>query len=117
MPRPESCMRSGAAAIAIFSIALADCGGGSGGNAGSGNAQPAPPPIDTTAPTLNALSATPGLQDATVSWTTDEAADSQVEYGTSAAYGSSTPLAAALVTSHAVTLSSLNAATTYHYRV
>ena len=101
-------------AIAMFSVALAGCGGGSGGDPGSGNP---PPAADTIAPILSALSASPGSQDANVSWTTNEPSDSQVEYGTSAAYGSSTTVAAALVTSHTVTLSGLNAATTYHYRV
>jgi hypothetical protein len=104
------------AAIAMFSVALAGCGGGSAGDPGSGNPPP-PPSADTIAPILNALSASPGFQDANVSWTTDEPADSQVEYGTSATYGSSSTVAAALVTSHTMTLSGLNAATTHHYRV
>ena len=68
-----------AAAIAMFSVALAGCGGGSGGDPGSSNPPPPPPPADTVAPILNALSATPGFQDANVSWTTDEPSDSQVE--------------------------------------
>lgn len=55
--------------------------------------------------------------DATIEWTTNEAADSQVEYGTTTAYGSSTPLDSNRVTSHAVHLSGLTANTTYHYRV
>jgi hypothetical protein len=101
--------------IAMFSVALAGCGGGSGGDPGNGN--PPPPAADTVAPILSALSASPGSQDANVSWTTNEPSDSQVEYGTSVAYGSSTTVAAALVTSHTVTLSGLTAATTYHYRV
>ncbi|MDZ7363133.1 MAG: PQQ-dependent sugar dehydrogenase, partial [candidate division KSB1 bacterium] len=50
-------------------------------------------------------------------WQTDEASDSQVEYGLTAGYGSSSPLDAALVTSHTVTLSGLQPNTTYHYRV
>jgi len=104
-----------AAAIAMFSVALAGCGGGSEGDAGTAN--PPPPLADTIAPTLSALSASAGFQDTTVSWTTDEPSDSQVEYGTSAAYGSSTSLAAALVSSHTVTLSGLSASTAYHYRV
>jgi hypothetical protein len=104
-------------AIAMFSVALAGCGGGSGGDPGSGSPPPPPPSADTIAPILNALSASPGFQEANVSWTTDEPSDSQVEYGTSATYGSSTTVAAALVTSHTMTLTGLNAATTYHYRV
>ncbi|MDZ7310208.1 MAG: FG-GAP-like repeat-containing protein, partial [candidate division KSB1 bacterium] len=54
---------------------------------------------------------------ATINWTTDEASDSQVEYGLTTSYGNSTALESALVTSHTVSLSGLQASTTYHYRV
>ena len=54
---------------------------------------------------------------ATITWSTDKASDSQVEYGTTNAYGSSTPLNSTLVTSHSVTLSGLPASTPWHYRV
>ena len=78
---------------------------------------PAPPP-DTTAPAISAV-ASSGLTTtgATVTWTTNEASDTQVEYGTTTAYGSSTTLASALVTAHAQTLGGLTAGTVYHYRV
>ncbi|HVE14079.1 MAG TPA: fibronectin type III domain-containing protein [Elusimicrobiota bacterium] len=71
-----------------------------------------------SAPVISAVSAgslTSG--GATVSWTTDQPSDSQVEYGTGASYGSSTPLASSPVTSHSVVLSGLSASTLYHYRV
>ncbi len=54
---------------------------------------------------------------ATITWTTSQAASSQVEYGTTAAYGSLTPLDGNPVTSHSVGLSGLAANTLYHYRV
>ena len=54
---------------------------------------------------------------ATITWTTSTASDSQVDYGTTTAYGSSTALNTAMVTSHSAGLSGLTAATTYHYRV
>ncbi len=54
---------------------------------------------------------------ATITWTTDKASDSQVEYGLTTAYGSSTTLDPTLVTSHSQTLSGLAANTIYHYRV
>jgi hypothetical protein len=53
---------------------------------------------------------------ATVTWTTNEAVTSQVEYGLTAEWGSSTTLET-LVTSHSVKLAGLEADTTYHYRV
>lgn len=73
---------------------------------------------DVTAPVVTVgPAATPNAGGATVAWTTDEASDSQVEYGTTASYGSSTTLASALVTSHSVTVTGLAASTLYHYRV
>ena len=54
---------------------------------------------------------------ATISWTTSTAADTQVEYGTTSSYGSTTTLDTNLVTSHTVTLANLTAATSYHFRV
>ncbi len=54
---------------------------------------------------------------ATINWTTNVAADSQVEYGLDTTYGSSTMLDATLITSHAVALSGLSDETLYHYRV
>ena len=53
----------------------------------------------------------------TISWVTDEAATSQVEYGTTDAYGSNTPLDESLTTSHNTKLTGLTPATTYHFKV
>ena len=77
-----------------------------------------PPPPDTTAPSIT--SCAPGSitpNGATVTWTTDEAGTSQVEYGKTTAYGASTTLDSARATSHSQGLSGLTAGTTYHYRV
>jgi hypothetical protein len=54
---------------------------------------------------------------ATITWSTDQASSSQVEYGTTTAYGSMTTLNQTLVTSHSQALTGLVAATVYHYRV
>jgi len=54
---------------------------------------------------------------ATVTWTTDVAATSQVEYGTTTAYGNLTTLNSSLVTSHTTLLVSLATNTLFHYRV
>jgi hypothetical protein len=54
---------------------------------------------------------------ATITWTTNQASDSQVAYGTSSTYGSTSALNSTLVTSHSVILSGLAASTTYHYQV
>jgi len=75
-------------------------------------------PPDTTAPTISGvISSNLEADGATVTWTTDEASDTQVDFGTSTAYGGSSPLDNADVTSHSVYLSGLAAGTTYHFRV
>ena len=53
---------------------------------------------------------------ATITWNTDTAADSQVEYGTTTSYGSQQSNASQ-VTSHSMTLTGLTPKTLYHYRV
>jgi peroxiredoxin len=53
---------------------------------------------------------------ATINWTTDQPGTSQVEYGTTNSYGSSTTLDQKLVTSHSTTLAGLKPATTYHFK-
>jgi hypothetical protein len=53
---------------------------------------------------------------ARVNWTSSIVADSLVRYGTTATYGSVSS-AAAMVTTHAVVLTSLIEGTTYHYQV
>ncbi|MBA3708675.1 MAG: TIGR03790 family protein [Planctomycetes bacterium] len=75
-------------------------------------------PPDTTPPVISAVSAGSITANAAViSWTTNEAADSQVQYGTTTAYGSQTTLNATKVTAHSVALSGLTASTLYHVRV
>ena len=54
---------------------------------------------------------------ATITWTTNQASSSQVKYGTTAAYGSTSTLSSSLVTSHSVTLTGLTPGTTYNYAV
>src|SRR5216684_1148065 len=52
-----------------------------------------------------------------VVWTTNVPANSSIDYGTTTAYGNSTPVDSAMVTSHQMTLSGLAAGTTYYYQV
>jgi hypothetical protein len=73
---------------------------------------------DTTPPVISAISATSiTTSSATITWTTNEVSDTQVEYGATTGYGSSTQVNTTMVTSHTATLSGLNANTLYHYRV
>lgn len=52
-----------------------------------------------------------------VTWNTDVAGSSQINYGTTTAYGSSTTLDATLVINHAQAITGLTANTLYHYQV
>jgi Domain of unknown function (DUF4082) len=54
---------------------------------------------------------------ALVTWNSAVPSDSQVEYGATTAYGSTTPLAAAQSTAHSVAVGGLSGGTTYHLRV
>jgi hypothetical protein len=54
---------------------------------------------------------------ATITWTTDEPSNSQVQYGPTVAYGSVTTVDQADVTSHSVNLTSLSPGSLYHFRV
>jgi lysophospholipase L1-like esterase len=70
------------------------------------------------APVISAVAATNFTSSgATITWVTDKNSDSQLEYGTTTAYGSSTPLDPNLVTSHLQALTGLTPRTIYHYRV
>jgi hypothetical protein len=88
------------------------------GNTGADTLTVTYTPSDTTPPVISNMSAS-GIDSssAVISWTTNEASDSQVEYGTSTAYGSSTTLNAGMLTSHSQTLSGLTQGTLHHYRV
>ena len=66
---------------------------------------------------ISAVSVTTTATTARVMWTTAVPADSQVEYGTTASYGSVTALSTTKVASHAVAISGLAGGTTYHFRV
>jgi hypothetical protein len=74
--------------------------------------------VDNVAPTISAVTASAvTTSGATIAWTTNESSDSQVEYGTTTSYGSTTPLNTTLVGAHTVSLSGLASSTLYHYRV
>lgn len=71
---------------------------------------------DTTPPNIsNLASNTPGAVSATITWNTDDACSSKVDYGTTASYGSVVS-SETLVTSHSVQITGLSAGTEYHFR-
>jgi len=76
--------------------------------------------IDNTPPLISAIATSSASSTSeTITWTTDEAATSQINFGATSSYGTAST-SAALVTSHSITLSGLTASTTsttYHYAV
>lgn len=85
---------------------------------GGGGGSPAPPAGDTTPPIISNVQAI-SITDTTavVTWDTDEAADSRVDFGPTIAYENGSVTSGAMVTSHSLSLTGLTAATTYHFRV
>jgi len=74
--------------------------------------------VGSTSPLISVVSASHvSSSGATITWTTNEASTTQVEYGLTPAYGNATVLNTNLVTSHSQALSGLARNTWYHYRV
>jgi hypothetical protein len=100
--------------LPIFLLSLLACHGGGDGN-GNGNGSDVDP---ATAPVIsNVLAGSTTSSSALITWSTNVPADSQVEYGLTASYGSLSAVDSHLVTSHAVSLSPLSPASGYHFRV
>jgi hypothetical protein len=88
------------------------------GNTGTATLTVTYTPPDTTPPAISNVTAY-GVTatSASISWTTNEASDSQIEYGTSTSYGNLTPLNPSMLTSHILGLSGLTQGALCHYRV
>lgn len=110
-------VRGLAADTFYFARAVSRDAAGNGARSGLLIARTKPAP-DTTAPTITSVSASAVTSGgATITWTTNEPADSQVEYGTTASFGSTTTLDTAMMTAHSQVLAGLSADTTYSFRV
>jgi fibronectin type 3 domain-containing protein len=81
------------------------------------NSATATTPASTTPPVISNVSVSRANTTATVTWTTDKPSTSQVTYGTTTAYGSTTTLDPTLVTAHSQTLSGLTSGQLYHFSV
>ncbi len=96
---------------------LWSCGGTNGGTTAQCSL-PISVQADMIAPSLTAISASSITRNsAVISWTTNEPATTQIQYGLTTSYGNSTPLVSTLTSSHTQSLSSLTANAVYHYRV
>jgi hypothetical protein len=95
--------------VLIASFVFAGCAGLIAGNNGN------PPP--TTLAITNVSIGAATTSSCQIDWTTNVVADSDVDYGTSTSYGSTTPVNPAMVTGHQVVLSGLAPSTVYYYQV
>lgn len=77
---------------------------------------PLPPP-DTTPPAISDATASPGAVAATVTWTTDEPATSQVAFGPSPAYENGSVASSNRTLTHRALLRGLTCGTVYHFQI
>ncbi len=77
-----------------------------------------PQPGDTTPPSISGVAASlVGTTSATIMWSTNEASDGSIEYGTTTSYGGASTCNTGMATSHTGALSGLTPGTPYHFRV
>ncbi len=72
---------------------------------------------DKTAPIISGVSVATTSSSATITWTTSDATDGQVLYGTTASYTATSTLDTSLQTSHTATLTGLSGSTLYHFQI
>lgn len=72
--------------------------------------------VDTTAPVISNVQVNATATNATVTWTTNEASNTYVEFGPTTAYGLNASNAS-MVTSHSQVITGLTSGNTYNYRV
>ncbi len=78
----------------------------------------APPPADVTPPVISSITvAVTSGTTADISWTTDEASTTQLDYGLTTGYELGTVIDTVLKTSHSVSLTGLTADTLHHFQV
>ncbi|MDD3102264.1 MAG: DUF2341 domain-containing protein, partial [Patescibacteria group bacterium] len=74
-------------------------------------------PVDATAPVISEVNSYTTETIGTITWKTDDSATSQIEYGSTTAYGTSTTLNSTLTVEHVVRLTDLTSNQLYHYRI
>lgn len=103
--------QAGLFCTSLLVLAMAGCAAVTGSTGGKNPGGPAAISISNVAAANVTSSA------AQINWSTNVPGDSQVEYGGSSAYGSSTPIDSAMVTSHSASLQGLTGSVQIHFRV
>jgi hypothetical protein len=104
-------------AAAAMMMTLSFVLGGCAGVVSPGGSQSAPSSTPTDLAISNVQASAMTASSAQLSWATNLPSTSEIDYGTTAAYGVSTPVNSSMVTTHQMSLSGLARSTTYHYRV
>ena len=99
--------------VFVLLFATLGCGAKNVNSAGSQNPTQSAEQLAVT----NVAAAPSDAQSATVTWATNLPSTSQVEYGTTTAYGNATSLSPEMVTAHSAVMTGLSPNTEYHYRV
>ncbi|MFA6392159.1 MAG: family 43 glycosylhydrolase [Patescibacteria group bacterium] len=73
--------------------------------------------LDSGLPTFSNVNTNSTQTSITIQWTSSEPATTQVNYGLTNAYGFTTVLDSTLTLNHSVTITGLNAGTTYHFQL
>ena len=103
--------------IYYFKISVTDTGNHTTVFAGSFSTLSNQPPLpDVTPPIISNVQVAPGVTGATITWDTNELADSQINYGLTNNYGSNY-FDPAGVLSHSALLLNLNPNTNYHFKI
>jgi hypothetical protein len=72
--------------------------------------------VQNTPPVISSIASTTAQASTTITWTTNDSANSKVVYGLTTAYGSASSNAS-FVTSHVISLTGLASSTVYHFAV
>ena len=101
-----------------FRVKTVDAAGNQGLDDNNGTGYAFTTTSDTEAPVITGVAASPVYDTvAVISWTTDESADSKVEYGTVSGNYAESSSNANYNLNHSITLTSLTASAKYYYRV
>jgi len=100
-----------------YKITVTDSGSQTANYAGTLRTLATAPLQDTTPPIISNVQVSVNITTATVSWQTNELANSQVNYGLNNSYGNTVSILSNYVLSHKLLLTSLLPNITYHYQI